>query len=370
MKAMLRRRPELQQQYAMHYPEPEKGKALLWLLPWDGGAQSGLSLSALDLWFLEVCRRVRLVTTATGAWEALEATADKPRIANAKDLKGNTGDFWAPLEITTEGPKAFSATSQGFTRGKLCEILFGIKTKSGSSWKLPPSLRAAGETNQVLLMRAAVLARSEGKTKGYHEIVVPFGPHFTRRLQGAEVQRKYLATQAQKQLEDISQIDKALARACALWAKGGKTSNNRESDGKNKNDDKKDTNKGHQKKNYTPYRKELDHHVDELFFNMLNDYMEKLDVENKKDAETLYHEWLVKMVDYGDKLLEKAMKTIPCPYLQRPKGRVAAINAYRKYLIYSEDGQFSASKELRQHWGWNKATPSEQPAPATLDQQS
>jgi CRISPR system Cascade subunit CasA len=47
------------------------GFALLWLLPWDG--ESGLSFSQLDPYFIEVCRRVRLVQTADGI-SALRAT--------------------------------------------------------------------------------------------------------------------------------------------------------------------------------------------------------------------------------------------------------------------------------------------------------
>ena len=77
------------------------GIGLLWLQPWDG--KSAYSLSALDPFFIEICRRVRVVE-CDGLIRARRKASAGPRIAKdeAKARKGNTGDLWTPVSHKKE----------------------------------------------------------------------------------------------------------------------------------------------------------------------------------------------------------------------------------------------------------------------------
>lgn len=73
------------------------GHALLWCLDWPEKDQ--LDPATLDPWFIEVCRRVRLVASGTTI-AAHRSTSQSPRIA-AKVHQGNLGDPWAPVDKKT-----------------------------------------------------------------------------------------------------------------------------------------------------------------------------------------------------------------------------------------------------------------------------
>ena len=68
------------------------GPALLWSLDWPEGVQ--LELVNLDPWFIEVCRRIRLVNE-DGKVTAQRSTSITTRV-NAKIFNGAVGDPWAP----------------------------------------------------------------------------------------------------------------------------------------------------------------------------------------------------------------------------------------------------------------------------------
>ena len=90
------RETELRSHDHLAYPEETGGLGLTWLAPWPEGNQ--LQLSELDIWFIEVCRRIRLQR----AGETLigrKGTSKATRI-NAKHLKGALGDPFAPVHKT------------------------------------------------------------------------------------------------------------------------------------------------------------------------------------------------------------------------------------------------------------------------------
>ena len=77
----------------------EGGIGLLWLVPWDG--TTSLSLSALDPYYIEICRRVRLVAANDGRISALAGSSKVPRVLSPPG--GVTGDPWAPLRSDKDG---------------------------------------------------------------------------------------------------------------------------------------------------------------------------------------------------------------------------------------------------------------------------
>ena len=83
---MLATREILLDKYRQYF-QPEGGKTLLWLEPWDGS--DSCDLMSLDPYFIEICRRVRLVDEG-GALSARSAPSRKARI-EAKAARGDVG---------------------------------------------------------------------------------------------------------------------------------------------------------------------------------------------------------------------------------------------------------------------------------------
>ncbi len=155
-------------------PYHRRGLVLIWLLPWDG--KTGLDLSHLAPFYLEICRRVRLVGVEGGIGQALEVASDGTRIA-AKDLKGLVGDAWLPIDLRdSKGAKALTVSPQGWTVDLLRQILFedGIRCtvlqKPANDWQ--------GDA----WLLASVLIRGQGTTDGFHERRLLIPARIKRRM--------------------------------------------------------------------------------------------------------------------------------------------------------------------------------------------
>lgn len=131
------------------------GHTLLWCLPWDGGAASGLPFPALDPFFVEVCRRVRLVGSPEAlAWRM--SPTDGPRV-DAGETNGRTGDAWTPCKKGED--KAMSLSASGFTSELMLALFFRNEYAP----------MAAMEDKRARWAYAASLVRGQGKTEGFHE---------------------------------------------------------------------------------------------------------------------------------------------------------------------------------------------------------
>jgi CRISPR system Cascade subunit CasA len=146
----------------------QDGLALVWLRPWNGA--SSLQPTELDPYFVEICRRVRLISH-DGRLSALAAGSKVARIAFGKDAKGLTGDPWTPIEIKDGESKALTVDARGFSYKRMSDILFE------KGFRHAPLQQIGRNDPQgcsyLLICRA--LARGQGKTEGLHErrIVVP-----------------------------------------------------------------------------------------------------------------------------------------------------------------------------------------------------
>lgn len=163
----LKKRSELGKTFGYR---PAGGLGLTWLVPWDG-AQS-LPLEALDVFFIDICRRVRLVETRNGL-RAFATSSKAPRI-EAKAAKGNTGDLWTPLITDKDGAKAFTADARGWSYQQRVRLLFPRMTRKGETAK-PSPLQSVDEleADADLVVIGQVTVRGQGKTEGYHECRVP-----------------------------------------------------------------------------------------------------------------------------------------------------------------------------------------------------
>src|SRR5690606_22143368 len=145
------------------------GLALLWMIPWDG--IDSVALASLDPFYVEICRRVRLLLDR-GQLIALGTGSRSARIA-AKELNGVTGDAWTPVD--TAAAKALTISSEGFHYKLVSELLFGRRFVGG----VAQALEAAPADGRLQLVAQAV-ARGEGQTGGYHERRVPISRKLRR----------------------------------------------------------------------------------------------------------------------------------------------------------------------------------------------
>lgn len=289
------------------------GHALLWLLPW-AGAES-LSMSSLDSLYIEVCRRVRLVTDGDSL--SARVTGSKAARIAAKDRNGVTGDPWTPVDAS-EG-KALTVSGVGFDYKLTAELLTGGRFTPGAAWRLDGWPRDAG---LQLVAQAAV--RGQGKTEGYHERRVPISPKLRSRLAGP--QRVAVAEMAKQRIAAIAALRKLLWSALViLFARG---------DGDDRNDGISDK--------AGRFARPFEQGEDARFFDDLALEAEAEDA----DAAALRVQWLLGLVHRAERVLEQAFDAGPRSAIQRYKARAAALNRFHGALR----GPKPVLPDLAQHY--------------------
>lgn len=138
----------------------DDGVALVWTKPWDG--MEALSIRELAPYFIEICRRVRLVADDRGL--VFRGTTSRGRRCLPEIRGGDVGDPWIP--IARDKAAALSVTGRGFHYELLVRLLFE------GDFAAPPAQHLRNEDPDPLLFVAAALARAEGGTDGLHERVV------------------------------------------------------------------------------------------------------------------------------------------------------------------------------------------------------
>jgi CRISPR system Cascade subunit CasA len=192
-----------------HYGYDPRGLALLWLEPWDGDA--ALALQALDPFFVEICRRVRLVAGAGPSLLARSAPSRCARIA-ADEARGCTGDVWTPVH--REG-KALTLDASGFSYKKTQAILLGRDYEPGAAMRLRP------EDGPEPLFLATALVRGQGKTEGLKSRTLRVPPRVASLLLEPGG-RELLAKRSSTWLDIAGDIQgKVLRPAVAALLQGG-----------------------------------------------------------------------------------------------------------------------------------------------------
>lgn len=199
-------REEMLEEHAEYY---HGSRVLLWLDDWTDEKSLSL-LSDVDLFFIEVCRRLRLVRGPDGRVTAWGRNSQAARVA-AKDAGGNLGDLWMP--VSADG-KALTVGAGGFHYGLVVELLDPAK------YKTPPSMHLLGDDPvEGLWLHMAVLVRGDGKTQGLHERWLLVPGKASRRRGGAASPR---AGQIGKlMVDDAKKALSALRAALAVYLQGG-----------------------------------------------------------------------------------------------------------------------------------------------------
>lgn len=247
----------------------ETGCALPWLEPWDGVEQLGIS--ELDPFFIEICRRIRLIDN-NGRIVARWTTTKAIRIA-AEEQKGNLGDPWIPVRIKDGA----ALTAGGLSYRLVQRVLFGREFQCSAA-----SVPQPGDGDEPLLL-CQVLVRGQGKTDGYHERFIPVPPK----------NRKWLATgDGRQRLGEIEEVEsRALKPAIAALLQGGP-----------------------QKLNY---REPFDREIDRVFFAQLF-----ADIELPFEEARL--KWLECLLEFARSTLDFAKQSAPVPSARLFRASAAA----------------------------------------------
>lgn len=185
------------------WPYSADGQRLLWTLPWDG--KQSLGLDTVHPFFIEVARPIRLRATS-GVVTAFSRPTKAPRIA-AKELKGNTGDPWTPINRRTGG--ALTVPESGFTPRLLRDLLLDQEKYS------PAPLQKIEKSDGPCWLHASVLVRGQGTTGGFHEARVRIAPKAIPLLMGGQG-RERLSELSEWALERSGEVQNRILKPALL----------------------------------------------------------------------------------------------------------------------------------------------------------
>jgi CRISPR system Cascade subunit CasA len=271
------------------------GVGLVWLPPWNG--ENGVAFSALDPFYIEICRRIRLTAENDGV--AAMATGSKvPRI-EAKERNGVTGDPWTPIDQTAA--KALNIGVEGFHYKLAAELLLGGKYLPTIAQQPTPNDGPEG-----LVVLAQGVTRGEGKTKGYHERRIPISPTVRQALIRRHTDP--IAKAASDRIKEIGALRGVLWTGLgALFDRGG--AHDKFSDSA--------------KEKATRFAKAFEQGEDSRFFDDLNE-----EIEAGPQASEMHLQWLLAMARRAELVLENAFVAGPQGGEQRYRARAAALGRF------------------------------------------
>ncbi len=307
---LVARRATLLDSVQIGYPDTG-GLALLWTLPWQQGDK--LTLTQLDPYFIEICRRIRLdrkVETLT----ANIGTSNASRV-NAEAFRGVIGDPWAPVHILEN--KALTLGDEGeFDYKRIVDLIFS------GNWT-PPLLATLGHgedkaaASWVLIVQA--IARGNSKTGGFKERLIPLSGRTAKRI-GPRF--KELHELAKQQIEEIDKLSTIMRGAIALAAAGGDTTK---------------VIKKHRVR-AQPVAQRLNAEADRIFFGSL---WQRYEAEQSGVAESVVEArraFIEQLAAVAETLLLKAIADVPVSAIQRPRAQARAERRFRSGLRHHEYG--------------------------------
>jgi CRISPR system Cascade subunit CasA len=267
------------------------GLALVWLASWDG--ITSLTFAALDPYYIEICRRVRLQLRDGG----IRAVA-----TGSKDRNGVTGDAWTPVDIVAG--KALTISSEGFQYKLMAELLFGSKYEQSAAQGL-----ALDRPGERCVLIAQGVTRGQGKTERYHERRVPVSPKIRSML--ASQGTAPLARISTHRIAAIGEVRKLLWLALTVLFNNGAPA-------KDSSDSVKDK--------ATRFARPFEQTEDSRFFDDLTEEVEASDPAAQRIA------WLREMVERAETVLRAAFDAGPRSAIQRYRAQAAALSRFRGTL--------------------------------------
>ena len=306
----------------------ESGVALVWAKAWDGTKTEAIT-GGLDPYYIEICRRIRLVQLE-GKISAIRGNSVAKRII---DVKGRTGDPWSPENTSSKGtPTAFLGPRKfGYER-----VVDGLVS---ADWKRPYLLRPTGrEVSQEMHLVARGLVRGEGGTDGYHERVIRLNQEVTRAFGNANAQKR-LGDIARERIEQVGKVKSVLRYAVATFAAHG---------------DSDDIKPEHWSR-ANPWSDKLDEIVDATFFDGLQEEFEA----GESERDEIRKQWLLNgltrafqidengdgVCNHARRLLSQAQRSLPCPVIQYYRARVRADSVFEGSMRASSGLPFVFERE-------------------------
>ncbi len=299
------------------YPSTE-GKALLWLYPWDGVAS--IPIHTLDLFYVEVCRRVRIGHHESGVMFALTKGTKTARI-DAKALKGRTGDGWTPLIADGSERKSLTIDPGSFGYKRITALLFPRRSDASAAERAPLQMIASNDDAEGLSVLARGIVRGQGKTEGYHERRIKVSASIRRFMverpteEGAEI--------ASGRTQDAGTLARKVLFPAVLTVFTAAPL-----DGERKRDD--DT----AKKRAGRVLDTFDEFVDRSFFESLSEELAVLD--NPVERDTKRSQWIWGLMLHARLLLDQCARAAPAAamrtYRTRARSRDVLEYAFRKHF--------------------------------------
>lgn len=301
IRTLLASRSDIVEQHGM--PESD-GTALVWLKEWDG--TGSLGFASLDPFYIEICRRVRLVCSEDTHRIHARTTGSTVARIDAKNRNGLTGDPWTPIDIA--GEKALTIGAEGFHYRLAAELLFG------SEFSRPVlQIVQSGDGEKGLFVLAQGVTRGKGKTEGYHERRIPISKTVRRLM--LENQMDRLAKLAGERVHSIGQIRGVLWTALATLFDQGASKDKFSDSAKDKASD---------------FVKAYEQEEDARFFDDLND-----EIESDQPNE-VHLQWLLSSANRAEQILTAAFTAGPQSCEQRYRARSAALSRFHGALRSSK----------------------------------
>jgi len=307
--ALLESRNEIIERHDLN----EDGITLVWTQAWDG--TTSISFSSLDPFYIEICRRIRLASQDDGL--IAYATGSKVARIEAKQLNGQTGDPWIPINVNDA--KALTLSGKGFDYKLASELVFGTGTYRQP---IAQSLREDDGTEGIVILAQGV-TRGKGKTEGYHERRIPLSPKVRRMLIRRQTDR--LAAAAEKRVKEIGGMRTVLWGALATLFDNG---------------DVKERFSDSAKDKANRFTKPFELGEDSCFFTELNVEFEA------DDPEQAHLKWLLAMEERAKAILKRTFDAGPRSGVQRYRARTKALSRFHGALR----GAKSPLPELRDHY--------------------
>lgn len=280
----------------------EGGGGLIWLPLWDG--VGSLAFSALDPFYIEICRRIRFDRNEADLLTAYGAGTKSARI-DAAARKGVTGDAWMPVEED----KAMTLSSDGFNYELAVELAWGAKYRR----TIAQALRDEDGTDGLALLAQGVV-RGQGKTEGYHERRVPLSRKVVGLLRRGQTDLPArLASEHVKAIETMrrSVLRTALFKLLEAGA------------------DNIDFDRRTAKQQVEPFLKSFEVAEDARFFDDLN---REIDIESEDERHAERLRWLTGLAGRAEAVLRSAFRIGPQCGERRYRARSRALSYFHGAL--------------------------------------
>jgi len=283
------------------------GQTLLWLPSWDGDKASGIPIENCDPFFIEICRRIRLLKN-DGQISCYRTNTKAARVSTSGDLNGRTEDPWTPIE--KKGQKALTLGASGFTYELIQQLLLG------EEYATPIALEFQKEDQDGAFLICQALVRGQGKTNGLHRRIIPIPPNVTAPLFSKTSSKRVLAKRAQQRITLTYDVQRKVLRPALSRLLSSGT----------------DQKVAYEKVAHWINR--FDHEIDRQFF-------ESLWASVNLEPEEAKRQWEEILLEEAEKIFKEAERSTPISQLRRLRAVSTARSMFygQSYKIFEYAGK-------------------------------